>query len=311
MAMSPRARRELEAAFDRRVQERRAQMAPRLRHAEEVGRRLGHAEVSAVHSRDFQHPASTALGVFGLLTLLSVVPGAAVIIAGLRLPSWVAVMYGAAAVVVAVTCFVRMFRFERVGWVYVYPDGLAVIGWNGSLEAHLRWADVVGADWSWGTYEDGGGSVEGIELRTAAGWRLPLSGKYRNALDPYAPVGAMVAAMAPRSVGSAFPRFPSLAEAVDEAVVSRLVAQVLAQCAAGGWVGFGPVTLDGSGITLAKRVPVSWTDVGAVDISSMQLRIRRSDGERTLKVSLDNVPDGWVLVRSIIARTAPTALRRP
>jgi hypothetical protein len=57
------------------------------------------------------------------------------------------------------------------------------------------------------------------EVRTGDGREFVISRLLRNMMDPYAPVGRLISALVPASVGEAIPRFP----VIDEIIATHAV----------------------------------------------------------------------------------------
>jgi len=311
MPMRPQARRTMVDRFERRVHARRAEFASRWQHAEDLGRRLGHQRVYGIYFQDLSHPGGTALGCLGIFLFVAMFFVAQALTTLIAVPRWVALTAVLGMLGGVVACLNGLVRLHRRSWVYLYPEGLVLEDHRGRLRVHARWGEICGADWIWRSYDDhDGGSIEGYRLRRASGQPLALSVKVCNALDPYAPVGGLLSTLAPRSLGQVLPHFPTLAQALDDLVVGPLARHVAQRWAAGEPLRFGPVHADAAGITLTGKPPLRWEHVAGWQVSDMYLRMRRTDGERKdLRVPLDEVPDGWVLIRAIMERLGPPTPR--
>jgi hypothetical protein len=170
-------------------------------------------------------------------------------------------------------------RGPRTASAGLFEHGLVTVDRRGRPTA-VRWSDVVGAGFVW-KYRDSdqsvepwGGEIAGYTLRRATGGDVVL----------------------PRASGA-----ESLQEALEAAVVGPLARQALARCGTDGHVDFGTVRLTADTIAVDEQTPVAWREITSCEVGGSMLRIRGRFGRRTRRdVRLDEVPDGWVLVRAVV-----------
>jgi hypothetical protein len=290
---------------ERRVLERREEMAPQHEQAASLGRELGLGPVVGLFVRETQGPAQTALGVLliGLILSVCLVPigvgqtGAA--------PLWVAWAITAGLLVAIVPLGRRFFRPGRRWWLYLYEGGLAALDYRGRVRERLRWEEVDQVDWEWSPSEDSAGaSLVGYRLRTYDGRvvRLPIA--FNNAYDPHAPVGGILRALS-QGIEKALPQFPTLAESLDAPAVQPQARRALDRLAAGQPLVFGKVTVDPCGITYAKKPTLLWGEVTGWELDDGQLKLDRAPGRpKRLVIPMTQVEGGWILIR-LLAERAP------
>jgi hypothetical protein len=291
--------------WDRRVLERRDEMAPQHEHAVSVGRGLGLGPVVGLFVRETQGPGQTALGMLLIWLVLSVclVPvgigetGAA--------PMWVGWAIAAVLLVVIVVLGRWFFGPGRRWWLYLYEAGLAALDYRGRVRECLRWDEVDQVDWEWSSYESGGGaSLVGYRLGTYDGRVVKLPTTFDNAYDPYEPGGGVLRTLS-RGIDRVLPRFPTLAESLDAAAVQPLARRVLDRLAVGQPLVFGKVRVEPSGITYAKKRPIPWGELTGWTLATGQLKLRRAPGRpKRLVIPMTEIDGGWILIH-VLAERAP------
>jgi hypothetical protein len=290
---------------DRRVLERREEMAPQRAHAESLGRGLGLGPVVGLFVRETQGPVQSALGVLliGLILALCVVPigmdelGFA--------PMWIAWPIVAGLLVAIVMVGRLFFRPGRRWWLYLFEGGFAALDHRGRARECVRWDEIEQVDWEWSPYEDSAGAaLVGYRLDTRDGRAVRLPVAYANAYDPYAPVGGSLRTLS-RRIDEVLPRFPTLAESLDASAVQPLAGRARSRLAAGQPLAFGKVTVDPYGITYAKKPAVAWSEVTGWQLDDGQLKLDRAPGRpKRLVIPMTQVEGGWILV-SVLADRVP------
>jgi hypothetical protein len=195
----------------------------------------------------------------------------------------------------------RRGRFTR--WLYGYPGGLAEVDPGGHPRVLRRdeVTDVVD-EWSSSGSESQSWDYEGFRLTTADGRTVSITAKYRNALDPYGPVGGLIAALAPAEVGTAIPRFPSIADLIIDWAVTPVVARLAGTVRGGATVVRGGLRVTPEGIAGPKDTTITpWAAIDRIELRPGHVKVRPIGGKAR---KYDNYRDGSgyaVLCRVLVA----------
>ena len=282
--MSPEARRRLDEGFQRRIEERRGQYAARWQDAVRLGRHFGLGPATGIYRTEVDPPVSgrmwlrmlAPIPVFALAVLLAATTAPAVVVPLIMLlpfavGGWIFVSFMA----------IRRNRFER--WLYAFAGGFAEVD-PGVPPRVVRWDDVTDVVDEWVSASSDSSSLwdyVGYRLTTASGGVVSITSKYRNMLDPYAPVGRLLSGMLPGQAGDAIPRFPTIAELVAGEAVARIVARQAAALRQGGFVDRGGVRVTRDGIAEAKNLgALPWTAVERVELRPGRVRVFPAGGKK-------------------------------
>jgi len=303
--MSPEARQRLDQGFRRRAAEQQARHAANWQHAVHLGQALDLGEPLGIYHTEITPP----LGVRRVLRLL--VPAAVFLLVLILLLAWTP---GAAVPLLGLTPFLaggyclvffvtlRRGRFTR--WLYGYSGGLAEVDPDGRPRV-VRWVEVTDAVDEWSSASSESQSLwdyEGFRLTTADGRLVPIIANYRNALDPYGPVGDLIAALVPAEVGAAIPRFPSIADLITDRAVTPVVARLAEAVRGGATVTRAGIRVTAEGLAGPKDATVTpWGAIERIELRPGRLRVRPIGGKAR---KYDNYRDGSgfaVLCRVLIA----------
>jgi hypothetical protein len=291
---------------ERRVLERREELAPQHEHAAALGRGLRLGPVVGLFVRETQGPARKALGVLliGLIFALCFVPVG--VGQNEATPRWVAWAISGGLLVVIVPLGRRFFRPGRHWWLYLYEGGLAALDYRGRVLESFRWEEVDQVDWEWSSHEESAGaSLVGYRLRTYDGRVVKLPVAFNNAYDPYAPVGGLLRALS-KGIDEVLPRFPTLAESLDARAAQPLARRALDRLAAGQPLVFGKVTVEPHGITYAKKATL-WDELIGWRLHDGQLKLERAPGRpKRVVIPMTEVEGGWILIRVLSERALAT-----
>ena len=303
--MSPEARQRLDQGFRRRTAEQQARHAATWQHAVQLGQALDVGEPLGIYHTEITPPVGVRRGlrllapvaVFLLVLVLLIAWDSEAALPLLRLSPVLAFGY---CLVVFVTLHRR--RFTR--WLYGYPGGLAEVDPDGRPRV-VRWVEVTDAVDEWSSASSESQSLwdyEGFRLTTADGRLVPITANYRNALDPYGPVGGLIAALVPAEVGAAIPRFPSIADLITDRAVTPVVARLAEAVRGGATVTRAGLRLTTEGIAGPKDATVTpWGAIERIELRPGRLRVRPIGGKAR---KYDNYRDGSgyaVLCRVLIA----------
>ncbi|GIE76326.1 hypothetical protein Aph02nite_22760 [Actinoplanes philippinensis] len=289
--MSPEARQRLDHGFQRRAEEQQTRHAADWQHAAQLGETLGLGRPLGI----FHLETTPPLGVRRVLRLL--VPAAMFLLVLVLLIVWtpdtalpllslipfVAVGYCLVFFVVS-----RRGRFTR--WLYGYAGGLAEADPDGPPRV-VRFAEVTDVVDEWSSSgSESSWDYQGFRLTTADGRTVPITAKYRNALDPYGPVGALIAALAPAEVGTAVPRFPSTADLITDGAVIPIAARAAATVRSGETVVRGDLRVAPDGIAGPKDTAITpWAAIERIELRPGHVKVRRIGGKA---LKYDNYRDG-------------------
>jgi len=275
--MSPEARQRLDQGFRRRVAEHQERHAANWQHAVHLGRTIGLGDPLGI----YQTEITPSLGVRRVLVLLAPVPAFVLVVVLLLIgaPAAALPLLGLAPFLAGGYCLLffvlsRRGRFTR--WLYGYTGGLAEVDPDGHPRV-VRWDEVTDAVDEWvpsGSESQSSWDYVGFRLTSADGRTVPITAKYRNALDPYGPVGGLLRALTPAEVGDAIPRFPSIADLLTDRAVSRVVARQTAEVRDGAVLTRGQVQLTRAGIAGPKdAAPTPWAAIERVELRPGRVRV--------------------------------------
>jgi hypothetical protein len=291
--MSPEARQRLDQSFRRRAAERQEQHAANWQHAVHLGQALELGEPLGIYHTEITPP----LGVRRVLRLLG--PAAVFLLVLVLLtagnPDAALPLLGSTPFLAGGYCLVffvilRRGRFTR--WLYGYPGGLTEVDPDGRPRV-VRWAEVTDVVDEWSSAGSESQSLwdyEGFRLTTADGRPVPITAKYRHALDPYGLVGDLIAALAPAEVGAAIPRFPTIAGLITDRAVTPVAARLAEAVRGGATVTRADLRLTPEGIAGPKDATVTpWGAIERIELRPGHLRVCPIGGKAR---KYDNYRDG-------------------
>lgn len=211
MKMRPEAEQRLRAGFQRRVDKQRDRYAPQLAHARELGTWFGCGEVAGVFDMDAGYGWRFAARAYlPLAAVLFLIIGAAEQVPG-ALPGLAAfpflwgIWFG--------VC-IRRARRRRV-WLYAYTGGFLLLGDRPGEAVPVSWGQVTGVSPLWTeVYQPGSEDYKtvlgGYRLRTADGRTHEISKSFKNVEDPYREMGQLFRTLAPGTIGTTMPTFPTV-----------------------------------------------------------------------------------------------------
>jgi hypothetical protein len=231
MPISAESRRRLDAGFQSRVDEQRRRYAGRWADAERLAAGLGYGKVIGIFSMEERSDEfGGSVLRYGFWAMLPFLIGFPLLIAAamakirgtFRL--MIALPFVTGAWFLAVTLWAH--RKKGRAWLYVFADGFATFADFAPETTSARWDEVADLRQIWEQRFDMDGDetvpvLAAYELRTRDGRQFVISRALRNMMDPYAPVGRLISALVPASVGDVIPRFPT----IDEIIAAYTVRQ--------------------------------------------------------------------------------------
>lgn len=211
MKIRPEAEQRLRAGFQRRVDEQRDRYAAELAHAGQLAARFECGEVVGVFST--QADIGWRNVVPGLLPLAAVpflIVGAAAGIPGM-LPAFGAFLF----LFIAWYGLTLWRAMRRRVWCYAFTGGFILLVDPSVDAAPVRWDQVtaVGPVWT-EVYspasEESRPVLAGYRLRTADGQTHEISRSFKNVQDPYLEMGQLFRRLAPATIGTTMPTFPTV-----------------------------------------------------------------------------------------------------
>ncbi|HKD75981.1 MAG TPA: hypothetical protein VKB76_10810, partial [Ktedonobacterales bacterium] len=218
MPIRPEAQRRLQEGFQARIQKQQSKYEPQQRQATALAAEYHLGELEGIFAVKQQSAREMLSGMFFIAVLVCAIfglPGVGMTVRGH--PSAQAI---AGSIVFLILLFVGFplsltlwRRATRYLWLYAFSDGLA-LGSLQSIERNItRWNQVTEVRNVWtGVYnpvsEDSEPRFTEYKLHLNDGRDVVISRAFQNMLDPYAPVGRMISAMVPTSVGKEIPSFP-------------------------------------------------------------------------------------------------------
>jgi hypothetical protein len=217
--MRPEAERKLREGFQRRVDEQSARYAAQLTHAEQMAARFGCGEVAGVFGAQAGGDVRPRTYVVGLLPLAALPVLIAATAVGV--PD-MGPLLGAFPFVAGAWIGVSFWRGrepKRQVWFYAFAEGFMLLDNPPADAAPVRWSQVaeVGEVWT-EVYrpgeEDGRPALAAYRLRSADGRVHEISRSFRNVQDPYREMGQLLRGLAPGTLGTTMPRFPTIDEII-------------------------------------------------------------------------------------------------
>ena len=214
--MRPEAEQRLRAGFQRRVDKQRERYAPQLAHAAQLAAGSGCGQLAGVFSR--QAPFTARAVVTGLLPLAAVpflIIGAAAGIPGL-LPAFGIFLFGFIA-----WYGVTLWRgIRRQTWFFAFTGGFMLLDDPLGAGVAVRWDEVVDASPVWTQQHDPVAEeprtvLGGYRLRTADGRTHDISRDFKNVQDPYQEMGQLFRHLAPGTIGTTMPTFPTVDQIIS------------------------------------------------------------------------------------------------
>jgi hypothetical protein len=293
MGMSPEARRRLDDGLRRRKDERNEQFAARWQDAVRLGEHLGLVQAVGIYRTEVDPP----VGVRAVLRMLAPIPAVVVVVLlaatvrpGVLVPLIMLVPFAVGGWVFVCFIAIRRNRFDR--WLYGYTGGFAELD-PGVQPRVVRWDDVTDVvdEWVSASSESMGlWDYVGYRLTTTSGEVVSITSRYRNMLDPYAPIGRVIAGMLPAQAGSVIPRLPTIAELVAGQAVSRIVARQAAALRNGTVVVRGGVRVTWEGIAEPKDIgALPWAAIERIAFQPGKMQVFPIGGKRR---TYNNYVDG-------------------
>jgi hypothetical protein len=278
VGVSPEARERLNQDFRRRVAQLQRQHAATWQHAVQLGQALGLGDPLGIYRTEI----TPALGMRRVLRLLSPIPVFLLVVVILMVwaPDAAVPILGVMPCLVlpyglAIALIARRGRFTR--WLYGYVGGLTEVDPDTQPRV-VRWDDVseVVDEWSSaGSESQSLWSYEGFRLTTVEGRTISITTKYRNVLDPFGPVGGMIAALTPAAVGDAIPRLPSIDQLISDQAVARVVARQVAAVRGGAVILRGDVRVTRDGISGPRdEVATPWAAIERIELRPGRVKVR-------------------------------------
>ncbi|MEV4132074.1 hypothetical protein AB0J72_07895 [Dactylosporangium sp. NPDC049742] len=283
MGMSPEARRRLDERFGQRVERRRQDHAANWEHAVRVGQGLGLGDPLGIYHTEVFPPLGARRVLWLVAPAVAYVAGVVLLVLwnpDRALPFIGVLPFLVGPYVVVCVLITRRRRFTR--WLYAYGGGFAEVDPDGPPRP-VRWDEITDAVDAW--RHDGGESVsswayDGFLLTTAGGRTVPVTAKYENALDPYAPIGGMIAALMPAEVGAAIPRFPTIAGLIVDRAVIPVVERQAGAVRGGAVLTRGGVRVTRDGIAGPKDTTVTpWAAIDRIELRPGRVKVRPVAGK--------------------------------
>ena len=217
--MRPEAERRLREGFQRRVDEQGARYAPQLAHARQQAARFECGEVTGVFSGQAGGGVRRSTYVVGLLPLAGIPVLIAAAAAGF--PGTVPLL-GAYPFVAGAWIGVSFWRGrepKRQVWLYAFTGGFMLLDGPQAQPAPVPWNQVTGVSQVWTDHyspgdEDPTPVLAAYRLRTSDGRVHELSRSWRNVQDPYREMGQLFRGLAPNTIGTTMPTFPTIDEII-------------------------------------------------------------------------------------------------
>jgi len=208
----PEAERRLRAGFQRRADAQRQRYAVQLAHAGQLAVRFECGEVAGVFSGEAGIERRTLVS--GLLPLAAVpflIAGAAAQVPGMlpalgAFPFVFGAWYGVS--------LWRGLRWRRV-WCYAFAEGFMLLDDPPGAAVPVRWDQVIELTPVWTEVyrpaaEESRPTLAAYRLRTADGQTHEISRSFKNVQDPYLEMGQLFRHLAPNTIGTTRPAFPTI-----------------------------------------------------------------------------------------------------
>jgi len=210
MKMRPEAEQRLRAGFQRRVDEVRDRYAAQLAHAGQLAARYECGEVAGVFSRQADIGRKTVIN--GLLPLVAL--PFLIIAAGAAVPGALPA-FGFFLFFFIVWYALTLWRgMRRRVWCFVFTGGFVLLDDPTGDAVPVRWDQVtaVGPVWTQAhdpVAEEPRTVLGGYRLGTTDGRAHEISSSFKNVEDPYHEMGQLFQSLAPGTVGTTMPTFPT------------------------------------------------------------------------------------------------------
>jgi hypothetical protein len=215
MKMRPEAEQRLRAGFQRRADEVRDRYAAQLAHARQLAARYECGEVVGVFSRQADIRRKTVIT--GLLPLVAL--PFLIIAAGAGVPGALPA-FGFFLFFFIVWYALTLWRgMRRRVWCFAFSGGFVLLDDPAGDAIPVRWDQVtaVGPVWTQAhdpVAEEPRTVLGGYRLRTADGRAHDISSSFKNVEDPYHEMGQLFRGLAPTTVGTTMPTFPSIGQVI-------------------------------------------------------------------------------------------------
>jgi hypothetical protein len=311
---NPRVERRLErlrASFAERSRRERQKYERELHDAAEIGLRYSLGDVVGVYA---ENRSDNGSGWGILLFMLIVLVGISVV--GLassqlietsppdRLGQNVTIAAGLILGLIALLIFSvwLMRRQPTYGWLYAYSDGVALRQRRSGPPDLVRWDEVESLYSAWRSVfnpvaEDSEPRFAGYRARLTDSRDLTIPVSYRNMLDPYAPLGPLLASILPAPVAETLPAHPTIGQLVEQNIIQRKLPEALNALRAGHPVDFGELRLDSLGLVLDQgRKTLAWSDLLRITAERDTIIIRQK-GHRSAwaTLSITETPNAVIL----------------
>ena len=215
MKMRPEAEQRLRAGFQRRVDERRHRYVAQLAHAAQLAARYECGEVVGVFNRQADIGRKTVItGLLPLVALPFLIVGAGAGVPG-ALPAFGFFLF----FFIAWYGLILWRGMRRRVWCYAFAGGFVLLDDPAGDAVPVRWGQVtaVGSVWTQEhdpVAEEPRTVLGGYRLRTADGRVHEISRSFKNVEDPYHEMGQLFRALAPNTVGTTMPTFPTIDQVI-------------------------------------------------------------------------------------------------
>ncbi len=215
MKMRPEAEQRLRAGFQRRVDKVRDQYSAQLAHAGQLAGRYECGSVVGVFSRQADIGRKTVIT--GLLPLVAL--PFLIIAAGAGVPGALPA-FGFFLFFFIVWYALTLWRgMRRRVWCFVFTGGFVLLDDPAGDAVPVRWDQVtaVGPVWTQAhdpVAEEPRTVLGGYRLRTADGRAHEISASFKNVEDPYHEMGQLFRGLAPNTVGTTMPTFPTIDQVI-------------------------------------------------------------------------------------------------
>jgi hypothetical protein len=213
--MRPEAEQRLRAGFQRRVDKQRDQYAAQLAHAGQLAGRYECGAVVGVFSRQADIRRKTVItGLLPLVALPFLIIGAGAGVPG-ALPAFGFFLFF--FIFWYALCLWRGMR-RRV-WCFVFTGGFVLLDDPAGDAVPVRWDQVTAVGPVWSQQHDPVAEeprtvLGGYRLRTADGRAHEISSEFKNVEDPYREMGQLFRTLAPNTIGTTMPTFPTIEQVI-------------------------------------------------------------------------------------------------
>ena len=301
MPIRPEARQRLEAGFQRRVSEQRQRYATQWAEAEHLAVGLEYGDVVGIFGVNTGGEIPFRAYLRGLAPLLAI---PVLIAAAAERVAWAVPLLGALPFFTGAWFGAMLLlgrRPKRRVWLYTFSEGFCAPDSSAPGPISARWEQVervreVRTNEFNASSEESEPTLTGYELELGDGRRFLISRSYRNMMDPYAPVGRMVAGLTPPSVAEVIPRFPVIDEIIGTYVVRRHAAIAYADFRTGRAIESNGITLSQGGIgRVGDAASIPWGEVDHVKIQEGRLLVYRHGSRAPVRYALSEPADVTVL----------------